>query len=218
LKKLVLLLFFTISFSLHAVELDPDGNKVKRGVNDYKEGKFESSLNEFRSVEKKNDPRLDFNQGTAYYKLGEYDKAIEKFSNSLKTQDKELRKKALHNLGNSYYKQGNKRKAAESYIESLKVDPDYLPPRKNLEILNKKEKDEDKEDKNQDQKNQDQKNEEQKQNSSSAQGKKDNHREKDRQEQLKEEAMDRIFKSGNPEKINHKKVKPEYEKIPEKFW
>lgn len=231
------LLIYLLSFlPLSAIELDPDGNKIKEGYELYKKGDFASALKKYDAVDM-NDGRLNYNKGTAYYKKEEYDAAIKEFKQALgKSGNNDLKKKAYYNLGNSFQKKGDKKNAASSYIESLKIDPDYKLAQKNLDLLNKKK--EDKKDSTDQQNNkenqsnkQDKDNQEQKNKDSKGKkkdGKNGNDDEKAKgkdktqkmtpEEKLKQETLDRIFKSSNPEDINRRKFEPEYGKKSTNFW
>ncbi len=52
------------------------------------------------------DPRLQFNLGTASYKSGKYDEALNAFQGALNVQEIALQDKAYYNMGNALYRQG----------------------------------------------------------------------------------------------------------------
>jgi len=83
-------------------------HQVNSGNEFYKEGQYEASTENYRQA-LKNDPESDiinFNIGTAYYKLGMFDKAIEHLQKSVLTDNDTLRQQAYYNLGNGLYRAG----------------------------------------------------------------------------------------------------------------
>ena len=52
------------------------------------------------------DPQLQFNLGTASYKNGKYDEALNAFQAALNVQEIALQNKAYYNMGNALYRQG----------------------------------------------------------------------------------------------------------------
>ena len=136
--KIVLLV--TILFSLptlFAFDVDPIGKNVKEGVERYKAQNYQGSLDSFNQAESqgKEEDRLYFNKGTSYYKLKDYKLALKYFEKSATSEDKDLKLRSLYNKGNTYAKLGDKKNAIKSYMDALSANPDFLPARKNLEML-----------------------------------------------------------------------------------
>ena len=139
--KIVLLV--TILFSLptlFAFDVDPIGKNVKEGVERYKAQNYQGSLDSFNQAESqgKEEDRLYFNKGTSYYKLNDYKVALKYFEKSATSEDKDLKLRSLYNKGNTYAKLGDKKNAIKSYMDALSANPDFLPARKNLEMLTRK--------------------------------------------------------------------------------
>ena len=66
---------------------------------------------------------VHYNQGYDYYKKGEYDKAIDELTNSLKFDaDNE---NAFYGLGNCYYRKQIYEKAVETYSKAIEINPDF---------------------------------------------------------------------------------------------
>lgn len=66
---------------------------------------------------------VHYNQGYDYYKKGEYEKAIEELTSSLKFDpDNE---NAHYGLGNCYYRKQMYEKATEGYLKSIAINPDF---------------------------------------------------------------------------------------------
>ncbi len=98
-----------------------------------------------------NDPKLNYNYGTAAFKNNMYDEAIEAFAKALKSDNIELQKKAYYNQGNSYYQKGVESQQADpqatvsqwklalgSLESALKLDPDDAEAKHNHEIIQKR--------------------------------------------------------------------------------
>src|SRR6201982_1579769 len=65
---------------------------IAPGINEYQQGKFEDAYKEFQDTLKSHpqsraEDELQFDSGTAAYKLKDYNKALESFSQALLTPD-----------------------------------------------------------------------------------------------------------------------------------
>ncbi len=122
------------------------------GEDAYRRGDYLQASEYYRKklAERPDDPRLQYNFGTAAYKNNLYDEAIQAFTGALRSDQLELQKKAYFNRGNSYYqkgaemRQGDPRGAAEKWrqsLESLKsalaLDPRDLDAKHNRELVEK---------------------------------------------------------------------------------
>ncbi len=65
-------------------------------------------------------PELQFDLGSAAYKNGEYDRALENFGKALTTTDPALREKAEYNLGNTLVQRGLKQKDKPAALQELR--------------------------------------------------------------------------------------------------
>ncbi len=106
------------------------------GVEMYDKHDFKQALDEFQT-QLARDPKSDalhFDEGTAAYKLGDYDKALEAFGQAVTTPNPGTRAKAEYNIGNTLFQRGAKqeekpakihewRNAIEHYDEALKAEP-----------------------------------------------------------------------------------------------
>ena len=124
------------------------------GVNAYQQGKFEDAYKEFQDTLKSHpqsraEDELQFDSGTAAYKLKDYNKALESFSQALLTPDTGLQTKGHYNLGNTLYQRGEMQKgddkklsdwtnALDHYEQSLKLDPQNKEAKDNYEYVKKK--------------------------------------------------------------------------------
>ncbi len=120
--------------------IDPFKDEVEKGNRSYESKDSKRALEHYKEAEKhapdeKQKGMLDFNRGDAHYQLENYDIALDKFKNSISSENPDIQKKALFNMGNSYLKQKKYKEAAESFIKALEIDPDYEKAKKNLEYL-----------------------------------------------------------------------------------
>lgn len=121
-------------------------------------------------------PNLQFNAGTAAYRLGDYDKAAEYFSRAMLSEDPELRSAAEYNLANTLFRAGEKqqdkkkkiadwKESIAKYETAMKTRADYTEAKENKErveellrqLEEEQKQEEQKQDKKQDQQNQQQK-------------------------------------------------------------
>ena len=124
------------------------------GINAYQQGKFEDAYKEFQGTLKSHPQshavdELQFDSGTAAYKLKDYNKALESFSQALLTPDTGLQTKGHYNLGNTLYQRGEMQKsddkklsdwtnALDHYEQTLKLDPQNKEAKDNYEYVKKK--------------------------------------------------------------------------------
>src|SRR4026208_1335511 len=124
------------------------------GINAYQQGKFEDAYKEFQDTLKSHpqsraEDELQFDSGTAAYKLKDYNKALESFSQALLTPDTGLQTKGHYNLGNTLYQRGEIQKsddkklsdwtnALDHYEQTLKLDPQNKEAKDNYEYVKKK--------------------------------------------------------------------------------
>src|SRR5207248_2381815 len=124
------------------------------GVNAYQQGKFEDAYKEFQETLKSHpqsraEEKLQFDSGTAAYKLKDYNKALESFSQALLTPDTGLQTEGHYNLGNTLYQRGEMQKsddkklsdwtnALDHYEQTLKLDPQNKEAKDNYEYVKKK--------------------------------------------------------------------------------
>jgi len=124
------------------------------GINAYEQGKFEDAYKEFQDTLKSHpqsraEDKLQFDSGAAAYKLKDYTKAMESFSQALLTPDTGLQSKGHYNLGNTLYQRGEMQKADEKklsdwtnaldhYEQTLKLDPQNKEAKDNYEYVKRK--------------------------------------------------------------------------------
>jgi Ca-activated chloride channel family protein len=108
---------------------------------------FEKTLKEHPNTHAAD--RIEFDAGTAAYKLGNYNQALEWFSRSLLSNDKSLQEKSHYNIGRTLEERADKAETNEKalgelynaqshYEEALKLDPNDERAKANLEEVKKK--------------------------------------------------------------------------------
>lgn len=124
------------------------------GVDLYQVGKFPEAYNSFEE-DLKNHPdsgvrdKMQFDAGTAAYKMRDYNKALESFSGALLSKDRGLQESSHYNIGRTLEERADMDKGDEEsltdledakshYEEALKLKPDDEAAKANLEEVKKK--------------------------------------------------------------------------------
>ena len=124
------------------------------GIDLYQTGKFPEAYNSFEE-DLKNHPdaavrdKMQFDAGTAAYKMRDYNKALESFSNALLSKDRNLQETSHYNIGRTLEERADMGKTDEEsltdledakshYEEALKLKPDDEAAKANLEEVKKK--------------------------------------------------------------------------------
>jgi Ca-activated chloride channel family protein len=124
------------------------------GLNSYRDGKFNDAYQEFQQTLKthpqsKAVDKLQFDSGAAAYKMKDYGKALEWFSQALLSPDTGLQSKSHYNLGNTLYERGDGQKndgkkladwtnALQHYEQTLKLEPENREAKENYEFVRNK--------------------------------------------------------------------------------
>jgi Tfp pilus assembly protein PilF len=117
----------------------------------YQQGDYNAALRRWRQELERSphDPILNFNAGTAAYRMGKYDQAFENFSEALQSPNPTLREKAYYNGGNALFKQGDWQEDIERqltgyqdaeylYEQALAIDPNDEAAKKNLALVKRR--------------------------------------------------------------------------------
>jgi Ca-activated chloride channel family protein len=124
------------------------------GLDAYRSGKFEDAYGQFQQTlkthpESRAEDKLQFDSGAAAYKLKDYTKAMESFSQALLSRDIDLQSKGHYNLGNTLYQRGEAQKsddkklsdwtnALDHYEQTLKLDPQNKEAKDNYDYVKRK--------------------------------------------------------------------------------
>jgi Ca-activated chloride channel homolog len=117
-------------FAGGASAADPGGRAYKKG--DYAAARDAYSA---YAREHPDDPRGEYNLGTALHRAGELPPAEESFLRAMRSPDPKLRAAALYNLGNTRVKAGDLPRAAEAYEMALRQNPGDRDTKFNLELV-----------------------------------------------------------------------------------
>ena len=93
--------------------------------------------------------KIEFDAGAAAYKMKDFGKALNSFSQALLSPDPGLQGKSHYNLGNTLYQRGEMQKsddeklkdwtnALQHYEQTLKLAPDNKEARENLDYVRRK--------------------------------------------------------------------------------
>ncbi|PYL14109.1 MAG: hypothetical protein DMF43_02690 [Verrucomicrobia bacterium] len=124
------------------------------GLDAYRGGKFEDAYGQFQETLKSHpqsraEEKLQFDSGAAAYKLEDYNKALESFSQALLSPDTGLQSKSHYNLGNTLYERGETQKiddkklgdwtnALDHYEQALKLEPQNKEAKENYDYVKRK--------------------------------------------------------------------------------
>ena len=127
---------------------------VAPGLDAYRNDNYTEAYQQFEKTLKEHPnshaaDKIEFDAGTAAYKLGDYNKALEWFSRSLLSKDKSLQEKSHYNIGRTLEERGDRAQTNEKalgelnnaqshYEEALKLDPNDDRAKANLDEVKKK--------------------------------------------------------------------------------
>ncbi len=116
----MLLAFFLAGLGIWALPITVEAGtytSVKKGIEDFGQGKFEEAKKNFIDAQLKNPemPELYYNIGSAAYKAGAYDEALNNFTRAMDTEDPELKDKSRFNLGNTKFRMEDFEGAIEAF-------------------------------------------------------------------------------------------------------
>jgi Ca-activated chloride channel family protein len=149
-------ILMTLPQYAHALDLSKIGTPLgaylenEKGIQALQEGKASDAQKNFGAAQARAPslPELEFNQGVSQYVQGDWDEAIQSFTNSaIIARDKnksELQGKSLYNLGNALTKKGKLEEAVRAYADAIEVEHKLKnaalesSARKNLELVEKK--------------------------------------------------------------------------------
>lgn len=124
------------------------------GLEAYRQNKFSDAYREFEKTLQEHPQshaadKIEFDAGAAAYKMKDFGKALNFFSQALLSPDASLQGKSHYNLGNTLYQRGDAQKkddeklkdwtnALQHYEQSLKIAPDNKEAKANLEYVKRK--------------------------------------------------------------------------------
>lgn len=124
------------------------------GLNLYREGKYNDAYKSFQEdlqshPDSSQKEKIEFDSGAAAFKMGDYNKALQSFSNALLSPDKGLQENSHFNLGRTLEDRADMDQtnettlkdlidAAAHYESTLRLNPTNEPAKANLEEVKKK--------------------------------------------------------------------------------
>jgi Ca-activated chloride channel family protein len=124
------------------------------GIELYNQQKFAEAYAEFQKTLQENpgsrhSDRIQFDAGTAAYKMKDYNKALEAFSQALLSKNPHLQSESHYNLGNTLFERGDAEKsdakkltnwesALQHYQETLKAEPQNKNAKDNYDYVKNK--------------------------------------------------------------------------------
>ncbi len=136
--KRVLVVGFFILLTNSPVSADPADSNIQEGLNQYQEGLFPEAEKNFSqaSSSRPDDPRLNYNLGSSYYKQDKFQEALQDYTHAaLENSDPQLKKNSLYNSGNALFKMGKLEEAEAAYKKVLTLDPSDMDAKFNLEFV-----------------------------------------------------------------------------------
>ncbi len=141
----VLLAFLLVAANLRAAAPGLDLYEQKKYDDAYQQ--FEKTLQEHPRSHAED--KLQFDAGAAAYRMKDYDKALESFSQALLSKEPDLQASSHYNLGNTLYERGaaeknddqklnNWRDALQHYGEAIKLNPKNNTAKDNYTFVKKK--------------------------------------------------------------------------------
>ncbi len=124
------------------------------GLELYDQQKFPEAYDHFQKTLQENpgtrqSDRIQFDAGAAAYKMKDYNKALQSFSQALLSKNPHLQSESHYNLGNTLYQRGEAEKsdakkltnweeALKQYQETLKAEPQNKNAKDNYDFVKKK--------------------------------------------------------------------------------
>lgn len=124
------------------------------GLDAYRQSKYDQAYEEFEKTLREHPQtnaaqKLQFDAGAAAYKMKDFNKALNSFSEALLSPDTALQGKSHYNLGNTLYQRGESQKkdeeklkdwtnALQHYEQTLKIAPEDKQAQDNIEFVKRK--------------------------------------------------------------------------------
>ena len=114
-------------------------NLVSKGIKAYDQKNYDAALKSFidAQLQAPDNDLINFNIGAAYYKSGDFQKALSHFEQAAASKNVQLRDKAIFNKGNSQFRLQQYKDAIDSYKTYLKTHPEDSKASANLQLAEK---------------------------------------------------------------------------------
>jgi len=138
-KKIIIIFFINFIFAKYT--FSGIASKNNKGNKLFEKEKYTEALKKYTDAQLNapESPIIRYNVANTYYKLAEYDKALDEFNKALaNTTDNSLKEKIYYNMGNTYFRMQDYVKAIENYKRALEIDPNDEDAKYNIEIARKR--------------------------------------------------------------------------------
>jgi Ca-activated chloride channel family protein len=124
------------------------------GLDAYRNEEFSKAYSQFQQTlaqhpDTRAADKIQFDAGAAAYKMKDYGKALQSFSQALLSPDLQLQSRSHYNLGNTLYQRGEGEKkdeqkltdwtnALQHYEQTLKIEPENKEAKENYEFVKRK--------------------------------------------------------------------------------
>ncbi len=124
------------------------------GLDEYRSDRYPEAYERFQQTMKDHPEtnatdKIQFDAGAAAYKMKDYGKALQSFSQALLSPDLQLQSRSHYNLGNTLYQRGDAQKendgklkdwgnALQHYEQTLKIEPENKEAKENSEFVKNK--------------------------------------------------------------------------------
>ena len=124
------------------------------GLDEYNGGQYNEAYTRFQETLKEHPKteaaeKIQFDSGAAAYRMKDYGKALQSFSQALLSPDPQLQSRSHYNLGNTLYERGEAQKtpneklkdwtnALQHYEQTLKIEPENKEAKENYEFVKNK--------------------------------------------------------------------------------
>jgi tetratricopeptide (TPR) repeat protein len=128
---------------------------INEGNELFRKGDFQGALKKYEEARKDEpaNPLVFYNIGTCQYRLGDYEAAQKELESAVRMPDSALASKAAFNLANTFYRIGEKssepseriakwREAVGYLKKAIDLDPNFENAKRNVEIVQRKLKEE----------------------------------------------------------------------------
>lgn len=127
-----------ILFSANPVFAETLYSMIQEGTSHYEKQEFDLAEEKFIQANQKQpeNPELIYNLANSHYKNGNYQQALQAYSQvASSSSDEALKQNSVYNTGNSLFNLGKLEEAANAYKKSLEIDPSDMDAKFNLEFV-----------------------------------------------------------------------------------
>ena len=197
-KYILFFLMLTVVTQSVSAQRDVRTN-IRQGNRAYNQQRFSDAILSYETALEKNNEQTEaiFNLGNAFYRQGEWARAVEQYRNflSLERENPIAMSNAWHNIGNALLRDYNLQAAMEAYRNALRLNPRDDETRYNLAVVQRLIRDEEDEDQNDGEDNQDDQPQEQEQDAQQQQPQNQRVDETDGPEQMSRDAAREILQA-----------------------